>query len=96
LFLAGRTATTLDAVADDLRAAGGTAAIAELDALDERVVDEHANEIAAGGGLDISMNVISHNDVQGTPLAEMSLVASDMARSLTATQLNMTCGSVVD
>ena len=74
VHLAGRTLRTLDAVADEIRAAGGTAETAQVDALDERAIDEHADAVAAGAGsVDISFNVISHGDVQGTPLVEMSL-----------------------
>jgi 3-oxoacyl-[acyl-carrier protein] reductase len=74
VFLAGRTRTKLDAVAEDIRAAGGAADTAELDALDEAAVDRHADAVAAdAGSLDISFNLISLGDVQGTPLAEMSL-----------------------
>jgi 3-oxoacyl-[acyl-carrier protein] reductase len=74
VFLAGRTAATLDAVAGDIRAAGGSAETAVVDALDERAVDAHADEVAArAGGIDISFNAISHNSVHGTPIAEMAL-----------------------
>ncbi|WP_433179839.1 SDR family NAD(P)-dependent oxidoreductase [Actinoallomurus sp. CA-150999] len=74
VHLAGRTAARLEAVAEPIRAAGGRAETAVLDALDEGAVDEHADEVAAKfGGLDVSFNVIAHGDVQGTPLAEMSL-----------------------
>ncbi|QYN25436.1 SDR family NAD(P)-dependent oxidoreductase [Amycolatopsis sp. DSM 110486] len=74
VFLAGRTRAKLDKVADEIRAAGGRADVEELDALDEQAVDEHADAVvAAGGSLDISVNVITHGDVQGTPLLEMSL-----------------------
>jgi NAD(P)-dependent dehydrogenase (short-subunit alcohol dehydrogenase family) len=73
VHLAGRTAATLDAVAAEIRAAGGAAETATLDALDEDAVGAHADAVAArGGSLDISMNLISQGDVQGTPLAEMS------------------------
>jgi 3-oxoacyl-[acyl-carrier protein] reductase len=72
VHLVGRTLETLDAVAEDIRSRGGTAETAVLDALDEAAVDAHAEAVAANGGLDISLNVISHGDVQGTPLAEMS------------------------
>jgi NAD(P)-dependent dehydrogenase (short-subunit alcohol dehydrogenase family) len=71
VHLAGRTLTTVEKVADEIRAAGGAATSARLDALDEAAVDEHADGIA--GGIDISINVITHGDVQGTPLAEMRL-----------------------
>jgi 3-oxoacyl-[acyl-carrier protein] reductase len=73
VFLAGRTLARLEEVAGEIRAAGGTAETAEVDALDERAVDEHADAVAAEAGrLDISFNLISHGDVQGTPLVEMS------------------------
>jgi 3-oxoacyl-[acyl-carrier protein] reductase len=74
VFLAGRTQSTLDAVADEIRAAGGEAHGTALDALDERAVDEFADDVAArAGGIDVSFNLISHGDVQGTPMAEMEL-----------------------
>jgi 3-oxoacyl-[acyl-carrier protein] reductase len=71
VYLAGRTKATLDAVAEEIRGAGGQAETAEVDALDEASVDAHADAIE--GGIDISFNVIGLNDVQGTPLAEMAL-----------------------
>jgi 3-oxoacyl-[acyl-carrier protein] reductase len=74
VHLAGRTTDSLDKVADEIRAAGGLAETARLDALDETAVDEHAAAVAASaGGIDISFNLISHGDVQGTPLAEMTI-----------------------
>jgi 3-oxoacyl-[acyl-carrier protein] reductase len=47
VFLAGRTRSHLAAVASEIIAAGGQAEVAELDALDERAVDEHAASVAA-------------------------------------------------
>lgn len=74
VFLAGRTRASLEKVAADIRGAGGTAETAEVDATDERAVDVHADAVASqAGGIDICMNVISHGDVQGTPLVEMAL-----------------------
>ncbi|MDO8189295.1 SDR family oxidoreductase [Conexibacter sp. JD483] len=74
VFLAGRTAARLEAVAARIEAAGGRAETAVLDATDEQQVDEHADEVArSAGSLDISMNVIQHGDVQGTPMAEMAV-----------------------
>ena len=81
VYLAGRTKATLDAVADEIRGAGGVAETAEVDALDEASVDAHADAIP--GGIDISFNLIGLNDVQGTPLAEMA-VADFMAPIETA------------
>lgn len=72
--LAGRTRARLEEVAKAIRSAGGVAETAQVDALDERAVDEHADAVAAkAGGIDISFNLISHGDVQGTPLVEMAL-----------------------
>jgi 3-oxoacyl-[acyl-carrier protein] reductase len=72
VFLAGRTLEKLDAVAEDIRGRGGAAETAEVDALDERSVDEHAEAIVAeAGSLDISMNVITHPYTHGTPFHEM-------------------------
>ena len=74
VFLAGRTAERLEAVAKGIRDAGGVAETALVDATNERAVNQHADHVAAAAGsLDISMNVIQHGDVQGTPMAEMSV-----------------------
>src|SRR5436309_10366540 len=70
VFLAGRTGASLDVVAGEIRAAGGAAETAIVDALDERAVDEHADAV---GRIDVSFNLISHGDVQGTPMWEMTL-----------------------
>ncbi len=74
VFLAGRTSTTLDEVAEAIRASGGAAETAEVDALDEEAVDRHADAVAAeAGGIDISFNLITHPHTHGTPLAEMAV-----------------------
>jgi 3-oxoacyl-[acyl-carrier protein] reductase len=74
VFLAGRTLSSLERVAEPLRADGGVVDTAEVDALDERAVDEHADAVvAAAGSLDISFNLITHPYTFGTPLAEMAV-----------------------
>lgn len=74
VHLVGRTQSRLDEVAGKIRAAGGSVQTAVLDALDEQAVDEHADAVAAhAGSVDVSLNVISQRDVQGTPLVEMPL-----------------------
>ena len=46
-------------------------------------VDGHADQVAAqAGSIDVCCNLISHGDVQGTPLAELSL--ADFERPVTA------------
>lgn len=74
VFLAGRTQAKLEAVAADIRKAGGLASVAVVDALDADAVAAHADAVvAAAGSLDISFNLISVNDVQGTPLVELGV-----------------------
>jgi NAD(P)-dependent dehydrogenase (short-subunit alcohol dehydrogenase family) len=74
VHLAGRTLARLDEVAAQIRSDGGNVETAVVDALDEEAVDRHADAVAAGAGsLDISFDLISVGDVQGTPLAEMTL-----------------------
>ncbi len=74
VFLAGRTLTRLDKVAAEIRSAGGAAETAEVDALEEQAVDEHADAVAAeAGGIDISFNLITHPYTHGIPLAEMAV-----------------------
>jgi 3-oxoacyl-[acyl-carrier protein] reductase len=74
VFLAGRTEAKLEVVAEEIRSAGGVAETAQVDALDEKAVDEHSDAVAAeAGGIDISFNLITHPSVHGTPLVEMEL-----------------------
>jgi NAD(P)-dependent dehydrogenase (short-subunit alcohol dehydrogenase family) len=79
--LVGRTRDTLEAVAKDITAAGGSADVAVFDALDERAVEEHvAAVVARTGRLDVSFNLIQRGDVQGTPLVRMT--ADDLLRAV--------------
>jgi 3-oxoacyl-[acyl-carrier protein] reductase len=74
VFLAGRTEAKLKEVADDIRAAGGQAETAVVDALDEQAVDLHAEAVVAeGGSVDISFNLISHPYTHGVPFHEMDV-----------------------
>jgi NAD(P)-dependent dehydrogenase (short-subunit alcohol dehydrogenase family) len=83
VFLAGRTLDTLDRVAREISAAGGIAETAEVDALDERAVDEHAGAVAARAGrIDITLNAVGFLHVQGTPFGELSF--EDYAHPVTA------------
>jgi NAD(P)-dependent dehydrogenase (short-subunit alcohol dehydrogenase family) len=73
VFLAGRTITTLDEVAEDIVSAGGVAETAQVDALDEQSIEKHIGEVMErAGSVDVSFNAISIQDVQLTPLLEMS------------------------
>jgi len=83
VFLAGRTRDTLDAVAKDISSAGGSVEAAVVDALDERAVDGHvADVVSKTGSVDVSFNLITRGDVQGTPLVEMT--TDDLLRAVVA------------
>jgi NAD(P)-dependent dehydrogenase (short-subunit alcohol dehydrogenase family) len=73
VFLVGRTKATLDQAASEITAAGGSVDTAALDAQDEQAVDEHAQRVVAdAGSINVSFNLISRGDVQGTPLVDMT------------------------
>jgi NAD(P)-dependent dehydrogenase (short-subunit alcohol dehydrogenase family) len=81
VFLAGRTREPLEAVAGDIRSAGGMAEVSVLDALDDRAVDEHARDVVSqAGSIDVSFNLITRGDVQGIPLVEMA--TEDLLRAV--------------
>lgn len=42
VFLTGRTLATVEAVAEEIRVAGGVAEAAQVDAMDERTIEDHA------------------------------------------------------
>lgn len=74
LFLVGRTRQKLERLAAQIAADGGRAEIAVLDALDEPAVAAHAGAVAAAAGsIDISFNLVSRGDVQGTRLLGLSV-----------------------
>ena len=74
VFLAGRTLATLDEVAADIRARGGVAETAQVDAMDKSSVDAHADHVAkTAGSIDVSFNAVAMRVVQGLPLTEISL-----------------------
>jgi NAD(P)-dependent dehydrogenase (short-subunit alcohol dehydrogenase family) len=82
VFLTGRNRENLETVAKEITAAGGSAEVAVIDALNEQAVDEHVREVAAeAGSIDISFNLITRGDVQGIPLVEMT--TADFIRPIT-------------
>jgi NAD(P)-dependent dehydrogenase (short-subunit alcohol dehydrogenase family) len=82
VFLAGRTRQPLETVAADIAAAGGAADVAEVDALDERAIDEHASAVASqAGSIDVSFNLITRGDIQGVPLIDIP--GADFTRAVT-------------
>lgn len=76
VFLTGRTVSKLDAIAGEILSGGGAIETAQLDALDEQVVEAHMSEIVRKAGkVDISFNAIGipQKGIQGTALTELSL-----------------------
>jgi 3-oxoacyl-[acyl-carrier protein] reductase len=74
VFLAGRTLATLEKVAVDIRADGGMAEAAQVDAMDQAAVDAHADRVAADAGrIDVSFNAVAVAAVQGVALTELSV-----------------------
>jgi NAD(P)-dependent dehydrogenase (short-subunit alcohol dehydrogenase family) len=74
VFLAGRTLATLEEVAADIRAYGGMAEAAQVDAMDKAAVDAHADRVvAAAGSIDVSFNAVAVGAVQGVALTELSV-----------------------
>ena len=77
LFLAGRSLASVEIVAEDVVAAGGSAEAAEVDALDEQAVDEHLGTVVdRAGRIDISFNAIGIPN----PNIRASLVDLDVER----------------
>jgi NAD(P)-dependent dehydrogenase (short-subunit alcohol dehydrogenase family) len=76
VFLTGRNPYDLNRIAEEIRAVGGAAETAEVDALDERAVTSHLDGVVdKAATIDISFNAIGikQNGIQGTPLTELSL-----------------------
>ncbi|HWD48267.1 MAG TPA: SDR family oxidoreductase [Actinomycetota bacterium] len=75
LFLTGRHLAPVEAVAEELVAAGGPAEAAEIDALDEQAVDRHLRSVTdKAGRVDISFNAVGvPNPKRRAPLVELDL-----------------------
>ena len=76
LFLTGRKPGPVQAVAEEIVAAGGSAEAAGVDALDEQAVDEHLQSVVdKAGRVDISFNAVGipDTDIVGVPLVELDL-----------------------
>src|SRR5215207_6584378 len=81
VYLVGRTRESLETLANDIKGDGGAAEVAELDALDEKAVDDHAQAVVSqAGSIDVSFNLITRGDVQGIPLIDMT--TDDLLRAV--------------
>jgi NAD(P)-dependent dehydrogenase (short-subunit alcohol dehydrogenase family) len=90
VFLTGRNKAKVEIVAQTIKAAGGYAEAAEVDALDEQAILEHLNRvIAKEGHVDISFNAVGlrNTTLQGVPLVDLD-VSQFMAPILSHVQSN--------
>ncbi|MGZ3504588.1 MAG: SDR family NAD(P)-dependent oxidoreductase [Vulcanimicrobiaceae bacterium] len=74
VFLSGRRLSNVEAVAKEITASGGTVDAAQVDALDERSVEEYVQRVIdVDGKIDISFASIGvpQEGVQGIPLLEL-------------------------
>jgi NAD(P)-dependent dehydrogenase (short-subunit alcohol dehydrogenase family) len=75
LFLTGRHLAPVEVVAKDIVLAGGSAEVAEVDALDEQAVDRHLESVTDKvGRVDVSFNAIGiPNPKTRVPLIELDV-----------------------
>lgn len=73
VYLAGRTPTSLEAVAASIAGTGGRAVVRPVDATDPDAVERHLAAIAAEAGpVKVMFNAVGLDDTQGAPLTEMA------------------------
>jgi NADP-dependent 3-hydroxy acid dehydrogenase YdfG len=103
VFLVGRTPSTVQAAAEGITAEGGRAHAATLDTLDEQAVEQHVGAVVdQTGGIDVSFNLTSRGDMQGTRLRKRptlqevadtaAFLASDSGSGITASIVNVSSG----
>src|SRR2546430_795938 len=74
VFLTGNRRAPVETIAREIVASGGSAEAAEVNALDEREIDNHLQTVVnRAGRVDVSFNVIgiSDSDILGGPLLEL-------------------------
>src|SRR5690349_5889811 len=68
VFLMGRTAAPLEKIASEIRASGGKAEVAIVDAFNEEAINRHLeNMVQQFGTVDISFNATGTDVVQNIP-----------------------------
>ncbi|WP_288879768.1 SDR family NAD(P)-dependent oxidoreductase [Pedobacter panaciterrae] len=74
VFLTGHNIDSVKNAASKIESAGGKASIHQVDARDEKSVNNHIQAVMhAAGSVDISFNAIGWQDTQDIPLTEMAL-----------------------
>jgi NAD(P)-dependent dehydrogenase (short-subunit alcohol dehydrogenase family) len=74
VFLTARHLASVEALAEEIVADGGTAEAHQVDGLDEQAIEAHVTKaVESAGGMDISFNAIGipQHGIQGTPLVQL-------------------------
>jgi 3-oxoacyl-[acyl-carrier protein] reductase len=82
VFLTGRNLAPVQKIVDEILASGGLAEVDQVDALDEKAITSHINNVVEKAGtVDISFNAIGLEDVQNILLVDMRM--EDFVRPVT-------------
>lgn len=84
VFLTGRDLRSVQKIADEILAAGGRAETAQVDAFDEKAVNDHIDAVLRSAGtVDLSFNAVGIDVTQNIPLTDISV--EDFVRTITLT-----------
>ncbi|HEY4936776.1 MAG TPA: SDR family oxidoreductase [Puia sp.] len=84
LFLTGRHISSVQKTADEILASGGRAEVDQVDALDEKAINNHLeNVLQQAGRIDISFNAVGVEVIQNIPLVAM--LVDDFTHPITFT-----------
>lgn len=84
VFLTGHNRGSVQKVADEIIGSGGKAEVDEVDAMDERAINDHIKKVVqTGGTVDISFNAVGIEVIQNIPLVE--LATDDFVNPITLT-----------
>src|SRR5580765_3231900 len=74
VFLSNQRLEPVQKLVEEIIRDGGEAEAARVDALNEKEVNDYMNEVVKkAGSIDISMNLIKTEDIQGIPLVDLPL-----------------------
>jgi NAD(P)-dependent dehydrogenase (short-subunit alcohol dehydrogenase family) len=93
VFVTGRVRAPVEALAEDIVSAGGSAEAAEVDALDEQAVDRHLQSVTdKARRVDISFNAVGipNANIVGVPLVELELAQFSLPITSYATSYFLT------
>ncbi|HEX9510058.1 MAG TPA: SDR family oxidoreductase [Puia sp.] len=84
VFLTGRNLSSVRKVADAILFAGGSAEVAQVDALDEKAINSHMDAVVQSAGtVHISFNAVGIDVIQNIPLVDIPM--DDFIRPITLT-----------